>query len=125
VFVSDLVTFRRSVDSAWMVANAFLVMFMQCGFAILEAGNGRMNNVVSIIWKNFSDFMVCSFLYYIFGFSLAFGQGSNHQTGFASSNWESVTRTEQLAYFFFELSFANAASTSNLKSFLLVSDFCC
>src|SRR5204863_2527637 len=51
-------------------------MFMQAGFAFLEAGLTRMKNAGHIAAKNVLIFAVCSLVYYVVGFGLAFGGGN-------------------------------------------------
>src|SRR5262245_4498540 len=52
-------------------------MFMQAGFAFLEAGLTRMKNAGHIAAKNVLIFAVASIVYYLVGFGLAFGDGGN------------------------------------------------
>src|SRR5262245_59977750 len=52
-------------------------MFMQAGFAFLEAGLTRMKNAGHIAGKNVLIFGVCSIVYYLVGFGLAFGDGGS------------------------------------------------
>src|SRR3989454_12248691 len=51
-------------------------MFMQAGFAFLEAGLTRMKNAAHIAGKDVLIFGVCSLVYYAFGFAIAFGDGN-------------------------------------------------
>jgi Amt family ammonium transporter len=51
-------------------------MFMQAGFAFLEAGLTRMKNAAHIAGKNVLVFGVASLVYWLVGFGLAFGQGN-------------------------------------------------
>src|SRR5439155_2634445 len=60
----------------WVVITAVLVMFMQAGFAFVEAGLTGMKNAAHIAAKNVLIFAVCSLVYYVIGFGLAFGGGN-------------------------------------------------
>src|SRR5437762_5587232 len=51
-------------------------MFMQAGFAFLEAGLTRMKNAGHIAGKNVLIFGVCSLVYWAVGFGIAFGDGN-------------------------------------------------
>src|ERR1700751_2613534 len=51
-------------------------MFMQAGFAFLEAGLTRMKNAAHIAGKNVLIFGVCSIVYWAVGFGIAFGNGN-------------------------------------------------
>src|SRR6266508_3250957 len=65
-----------AASTIWVVVTAVLVMFMQAGFAFLEAGLTRMKNAGHIAGKNVLIFAVCSIVYYLVGFGLAFGDGN-------------------------------------------------
>ncbi len=71
---SDLVI---AVNTVWVVVAAVLVMFMQAGFAFLEAGLTRMKNAAHIAGKNVLIFGVCSLVYWAVGFGIAFGDGNS------------------------------------------------
>jgi ammonium transporter, Amt family len=70
---ADLVV---AANTIWVVVAAVLVMFMQAGFALLEAGLARMKNAAHIAGKNVLVFGVCSLVYWAVGFGLAFGDGN-------------------------------------------------
>jgi Amt family ammonium transporter len=65
-----------AASTIWVVVTAVLVMFMQAGFAFLEAGLTRMKNAGHIAGKNVLIFAVCSLVYWVVGFGLAFGGGN-------------------------------------------------
>src|SRR5256885_2066028 len=65
-----------AANTIWVVVAAVLVMFMQAGFALLEAGLARMKNAAHIAGKNVLIFGVCSLVYWAVGFGLAFGDGN-------------------------------------------------
>ena len=62
-----------AVNTVWVVLAAVLVMFMQAGFAFLEAGLTRMKNAAHIAGKNVLIFGLASLVYWLVGFGLAFG----------------------------------------------------
>src|SRR5256886_2808631 len=66
-----------AANTIWVVVAAVLVMFMQAGFAFLEAGLTRMKNAAHIAGKNVLIFGVCSLVYWAVGFGLAFGDGNS------------------------------------------------
>ncbi len=72
-----------AASTIWVVIAAVLVMFMQAGFAFLEAGLTRMKNVGHIAAKNVLIFALASVVYYLIGFGLAFGDGGG---GFAGGS---------------------------------------
>src|ERR1700730_292354 len=65
-----------AANTIWVVIAAILVMFMQAGFAFLEAGWTRMKNAAHIAGKNVLIFAVCSIVYWAVGFGIAFGDGN-------------------------------------------------
>src|SRR5215211_6135858 len=60
-----------AANTLWVVVAAVLVMFMQAGFAFLEAGLARMKNAAHIAGKNVLIFGVCSLVYWAVGFGIA------------------------------------------------------
>ena len=70
-----------AVSTVWVVIAAVLVMFMQAGFAFLEAGLTRMKNVGHIAAKNVLIFALASITYYLVGFGMAFGDGGGGFVG--------------------------------------------
>jgi ammonium transporter, Amt family len=71
-----------AANTVWVVVAAVLVMFMQAGFALLEAGLCRTRNAAHVAGKNIIIFAVCSLVYWAVGFGLAFGDGN----GFAGTS---------------------------------------
>jgi len=65
-----------AASTIWVVVTAVLVMFMQAGFAFLEAGLTRMKNAGHIAGKNVLIFAICSIVYWAVGFGIAFGDGN-------------------------------------------------
>ena len=66
-----------AASTMWVVVAAILVMFMQAGFAFLEAGLTRMKNVGHIAAKNVLVLGIASIVYYLAGYGIAFGDGGN------------------------------------------------
>ena len=79
-----------AVSTVWVLIAAVLVMFMQAGFAFLEAGLTRMKNVGHIAAKNVLIFALASIVYYLVGFAIAFGDGGNGFMGSLSAAAPSV-----------------------------------
>ena len=66
-----------AISTVWVVIAAVLVMFMQAGFALLEAGLTRMKNAGHSAGKNILIFGLCSVVYWAIGYGIAFGDGSS------------------------------------------------
>ena len=49
-----------SVNTCWTLVGAFLVYFMQAGFALCEAGFTRAKNTGNILMKNMMDFCIAT-----------------------------------------------------------------
>ncbi|MFL5978036.1 MAG: ammonium transporter, partial [Gaiellaceae bacterium] len=91
-----------AANTIWVVVAAILVMFMQAGFAFLEAGLTRMKNAAHIAGKNVLIFGVYSLVYWAVGFGIAFGDGNRliGTSGFAPSV-DSLLAIGQAPYSFF------------------------
>ena len=62
-----------SADVTWTLVAAFLVYFMQAGFALCEAGLTRAKNTGNILMKNLMDFCIGTPCYWLVGFGIMFG----------------------------------------------------
>lgn len=61
------------VDTLWICVAAFLVFWMQAGFACVEIGFTRAKNAANILMKNLLDFSIGTLLFWAVGFGLMFG----------------------------------------------------
>lgn len=81
MYLSDLIAGGMALEEAtelllnvvWTCVAAFLVFFMQAGFAMVEAGFTRAKNAGNIIMKNLMDFVLGSIFFFIIGFAIMFG----------------------------------------------------
>merc|ERR1711991_415691 len=73
VAIADL---TLALDVGWTLTAAILVFFMQVGFALVEAGNVRNKNTLSILIKNLIDCAVGGVGWWLLGYGLAFGTDS-------------------------------------------------
>lgn len=71
-----------SINTCWVLVAAFLVYFMQAGFALYEAGFTRAKNTGNILMKNMMDFCIGTPCYWVIGFGLMFGGTSALIGGF-------------------------------------------
>jgi len=99
-----------AVNSVWIVVAAILVMFMQAGFALVEAGFTRAKNAGNIIMKNVMDFSLGSLTYWAFGFALAYG-GSSIGGFLAYGDLFFFDDQSRAGEWFFQVVFAATAAT--------------
>ncbi len=117
----DIKTLSVALDTFWVLFAAFLVFFMNLGFAMVETGLCRTKNAVNILTKNFIVFAVSSISFWIIGWGLMFGDGNGFlgltslffanggkDEGFSALSW---TQVPFWAKFFFQLVFAGTAAT--------------
>jgi Amt family ammonium transporter len=74
-----------AVNFSWTLIAAFLVFFMQAGFAMVEVGLTRAKNAVAVLTKNFLDGLIGGLAFWAFGFAFMFG-GSALASGLDSGN---------------------------------------
>lgn len=107
---ADLV---KGINTVWVLIAAFLVFFMQAGFAFLEAGSTREKNTVSILMKNLLDFSVGTVAFWAVGFAFMFGEGTGWigHSHFFLLGLEDRAMLPGLAFWLFQLVFAGTAAT--------------
>ena len=67
----------------WVLVAAFLVYFMQAGFALCEAGLTRAKNTGNILMKNMMDFCIGTPCFWLVGFGIMFAGSGPLIGGFA------------------------------------------
>ncbi|HHI96984.1 MAG TPA: ammonium transporter [Thermodesulfatator atlanticus] len=100
------------VDYVWVLVCGFLVMFMQAGFACVEAGFCRAKNTTNLLTKNLMDFAVGALAFWAVGFALITGtdwKGLLGTSGFflAGDGYD----VGQYLSFFWQMVFAATAAT--------------
>lgn len=118
------------IDTIWVLIAAFLVFFMNLGFATVESGFSRAKNTVNILSKNFIVFAVSSLGFLLLGWGLMFGDGNGfigleglflvggadnspatgeaYQGVYSAISWTGIPLW---AKFFFQLVFCGTAAT--------------
>jgi Amt family ammonium transporter len=109
----DLAQVKRGLDTVWILIGAFLVFFMQAGFGMVEVGFIRAKNTCNILTKNFMDFCMASFGFFLIGYALMFGDGNGFCgiKGFCLFSAESGTNIPLYAFWLFQAAFCGAAAT--------------
>lgn len=64
------------MDTIWTLVTAFLVFWMNAGFALVESGFCRAKNAVNILSKNFIVFAASTMAFYFVGWGFMFGDGN-------------------------------------------------
>jgi ammonium transporter len=100
----------ETVDIAWLLVSAALVLFMQVGFTALESGLVRSKNSINVAIKNFANFLVAASLFWLFGFGLMFGMDEDGLVGSTSFLFDSDSAF-LTAFFLFQLGFIGTATT--------------
>ncbi|MCS6950809.1 MAG: ammonium transporter [bacterium] len=124
-----LANHKMLLDTLWVMVAAFLVFWMQAGFAYVEGGLTRAKNTNNIMMKNLMDFAIGSVAFWAVGFAFMFGDGNPfiglsgwflsgpdnspatgdaYQGVYSALNWTGVPL---FAKFMFQLVFAATAAT--------------
>ena len=104
VETNPAVALLDDVNALWTCLAAFLVFFMQAGFALVETGFTRAKNACNIMMKNLMDLSIGSLLFWMVGFGLMFGVSS-------AGNWFGTNN------FFFDAGSEEALASGNSVSF--------
>lgn len=103
------------LNSIWIMLGTILVILMQGGFILLEAGSTRMKNAGHIAGKTIFTFGIASILFWAAGYGFIFGKNANFFIGmsdFFYSGYEvEATSYSTAVFFMFQLSFAGIALT--------------
>ena len=127
---------QTNLNIVWTCVAAFLVFFMQAGFATVEAGFTRAKNAVNILMKNLLDFSMGSIAFFLVGFGLMFGASKGLVGGslFALAGIDPAGNDWAFTFLLFQTVFAATAATivsgamaerTKFRSYLVYSVFIC
>ncbi|KAG8460168.1 hypothetical protein KFE25_014313 [Diacronema lutheri] len=118
---ADAALFTAKGDTFYLIWAAVLVFFMQCGFAMVEAGTVRAKNTKNILIKNLLDACIGALIWFATGMGIAFGDSTDSPyfgTGVGnyalhSRDWSASYTSEgyDWATWFFQFTFAATAAT--------------
>lgn len=99
-------------DFTWLLTCAGLVLMMQIGFLMLEAGAARSKNSINIAQKNLCDFLISVTMFALFGFSFMFGASQFGIVGWDKQHLISGFQDEwTYAFFAFQAMFVGTTAT--------------
>ncbi len=99
------------VDTLWTCIAAFLVFFMQAGFAMVEVGFTRAKNACNIVMKNLMDFSIGSLSFWLVGFGLMFGVSYRGFFGTSDFLFDAGDNNFNWAFLIFQTVFCATAAT--------------
>ena len=121
------------LNTIWVVLAAAMVLFMEGGFSLLEAGLVRTKNAVNVTMKIFVDLTIGALAFWAVGFGLMFGADAGGVIGaslfFSPEKIETGLELPSAAYVLFQLGFAVAcisivsgavAERMNFKAYVIV-----
>ncbi|MBN2981645.1 ammonium transporter [Cohnella algarum] len=100
------------LNGIWTMLGAILVLFMQCGFILLEAGSTRMKNAGHIAGKTIFTVGIVSIVFWAVGYAFIFGSQGNgflgwgDYFGFDATSVPDGSTVAPTVLFIFQLSFA-------------------
>lgn len=102
---------QNNLNIVWVCVAAFLVFFMQAGFAMVESGFTRAKNSCNIMMKNLMDFAIGSVAWFLVGFGLMFGVGGElfGWSHFAAEDFSASSLN--WSFWIFQCVFAGTAAT--------------
>jgi ammonium transporter, Amt family len=126
------------LNTVWIVLAAAMVLFMEGGFSLLEAGLVRTKNAVNVTMKIFVDLTIGALAFWIIGFGIMFG---NDAFGLVGTNLfgspEKIALSIELpsaAFVLFQMGFAVAcisivsgavAERMNFKAYVVTAALIC
>lgn len=102
---------KDNLNALWTCIAAFLVFWMQAGFAYVETGLTRAKNTCNILMKNLMDFALGSIAYWVVGFGIMFGVSAAGGLYGTSKFFYEGTTNFDWAFFLFQTVFCATAAT--------------
>ncbi|CRK80830.1 ammonium transporter [Neobacillus massiliamazoniensis] len=126
------------LNSVWVVLAAAMVLFMEGGFSLLEAGLVRTKNAVNVTMKIFVDLTIGALAFWLIGFGVMFGEDFHGLFGTTlfghPENIHLLMQLPSAAFVLFQMGFAVAcisivsgavAERMNFKAYILTAALIC
>ncbi|HEX7057420.1 MAG TPA: ammonium transporter [Bacilli bacterium] len=125
-----------ALNTMWVIIASAMVLFMEGGFSLLEAGFVRTKNAVNVTMKIFVDLTIGTLAYYLIGFGLMYGKDHGGLIGIAL--WRAAQHVNlpmplsMPAFVLFQVGFAIAgisiisgavAERMSFKAYILIAVF--
>ncbi|MFT6072961.1 MAG: Amt family ammonium transporter, partial [Alphaproteobacteria bacterium] len=101
---------QDNANHVWTMTAAALVLAMQLGFMMLEAGFVRSKNSINVAQKNLTDFIFSVAIFYLFGFGIMFGASYGGLFGSDQFFWNMMDDWHY-TFFVFQAVFVGTAAT--------------
>lgn len=118
--MNDIVQLKYALDTFYFLVCAVLVMWMACGFAMLEAGLVRTKSTTEILAKNIALFAIASIMYLLVGYYIMYSSdgsvfpslgmliGAENTAEAVMAGGDDAPYYSSRADFFFQIVFAGA-----------------
>ncbi|SDS89223.1 ammonium transporter [Halopseudomonas litoralis] len=118
--MDDIVQLKYALDTFYFLVCAVLVMWMACGFAMLEAGLVRTKSTTEILAKNIALFAIASIMYLLVGYYIMYSSdgpilpslgmliGDENTAAAVMAGGDDAPYYSSRADFFFQIVFAGA-----------------
>lgn len=101
---------KELAQLGWLLVSSALVLFMQAGFACLEAGSVRHKNSINVAIKNLVDMCASVPAFFIVGYSIMFGLDQSGLIGKPQFFLSDLTPRD-MAMFLFQVTFCATSAT--------------
>ena len=92
-YVEDLIQTNYAIDTFYLLVMGVLVMFMACGFSMLETGMVRAKNAAEILTKNVALYAIACIMYLLIGYHIMYIGGPEPAASCRASGSCCRTRT--------------------------------
>jgi ammonium transporter, Amt family len=100
-----------AIKDVWLLICTILVMSMQGGFLLLEAGSVRSKNTINVAQKNLTDFFLCGAFFFIIGGPIMFGASFAGSAGLLGFGGYDLADSQTRLLFLFQFAFCATAAT--------------
>jgi len=105
---------EAAINKEWILVSAAMILLMQAGFSVIEAGSVRAKNSSNILIKNVFDSCIGAIAWYLLGYGFAYGESNSHFIG--STKFAGSTLAEDNEYVQWVFGFTFCATSATIVS---------